>query len=140
MIFARILALSDADVRRVLTVIMAESLEAGSPLVEALGMHLSVDMAKVWQADDTFLDLVRDKSVINTMVGDLAGKAVASGNVTATGKAQKQIIRECLAGTNGRTKMAGWLPRWMEFPARGYRKDGGFMAAERWKEIKRHFS
>ncbi|MGE3476767.1 MAG: hypothetical protein AB7H70_13270 [Rhodospirillaceae bacterium] len=137
-IFARMLTLSDADLRRVLTVIMAESLEAGSVTVEAAGVHLGVDMAKYWTADETFFDLVRDKAVLSAMVADVAGKAVASANVSATGKAQKQIIKDCLAGTNGRTKVT-WLPRWMEFPVRSYRKDGGLRTAEIWKTIKRYF-
>lgn len=139
-IFARLLALSDADVRRVLTVIMAESLEAGSAYVEAVGVHLGVDMAKSWTADDAFFDLMRDKSVVSVMVADIAGKPVANANVATTGKVQKQIIKDCLAGTNGRQKVAGWLPRWFEFPARGYKKGGGFKTANLWKGIKRHFA
>jgi ParB family chromosome partitioning protein len=138
-IFARLLALSDAEVRRVLTVIMADSLEAGSALVEAAGVHLGVDMAKCWTADEAFFDLVRDKGVVSAMVADIAGKAVANANVSATGKVQKQIIKDCLTGTNGREKVASWLPRWMEFPVRSYKKDGGFRTAEAWKRIKRHF-
>lgn len=139
-IFARLLSLSDADVRRVLTVAMAESLEAGSAFVEAAGVHLGVDMAKTWTAEDTFFDLVRDKSVVSAMVADIAGKSVANANISATGKVQKEIIKDCLNGTNGRQKVDGWLPRWFEFPARGYRKDGGFATAEVWKRIKRFFT
>jgi ParB family chromosome partitioning protein len=139
-IFARLLALSDADLRRVLTVVMAESLEAGSVYVEAAGVHLGVDMGKTWEPDDTFFELVRDKSVVSAMVADIAGKSVANANVSATGKVQKQIVKDCLAGTNGRPKVAGWLPRWMEFPVRSYKKDGGLKTAETWKGIKRLFA
>ena len=139
-IFARMLTLTDADLRRVLTVIMAESLEAGSAYVEAAGVHLEVDMSKHWAADETFFDLVRDKAVLSAMVADVAGKAVANANVSATGRVQKQIIKDCLIGTNGRAKVSGWLPRWMAFPVRGYRKDGGLKTAEIWKGIKRHFA
>lgn len=139
-IFARLLELSDADVRRVLTVIMADSLDASGDLVEAVGVHLGVDMAKVWTPDDAFFDLVRDKAVLSAMVTDVAGKAVANANVSSPGRVQKQIIRDCLAGTNGRAKIAGWLPRWMEFPVRAYRKDGGLRTADAWKRIKRYFA
>ena len=139
-IFARLLALSDADLRRVLTVVMAESLEAGSVYVEAAGVHLGVDMAKTWEPDDTFFDLVRDKSVVSLMVTDIAGKSIANANLSATGKVQKQIVKDYLAGTNGRQKVAGWLPRWMEFPVRSYKKDGGLKTAEVWKGIKRLFA
>ncbi len=138
-IFARLLALSDTDVRRVLTVLIAESLEAGSAFVEATGVHLGVDMAKFWTADEAFFDLVRDKAVLSAMVADVASKAVANANVTATGKVQKQIIKDCLAGANGRQKVAGWLPRWFAFPARSYKKDGGFKCAVVWKSIKKYF-
>ncbi len=139
-IFARLLALSDTDLRRVLTVVIAESLEAGSVYVEAAGVHLGVDMGKTWEPDDTFFELVRDKSVVSAMVADIAGKSVANANVSATGKVQKQIVKDCLAGTNGRPKVAGWLPRWMEFPVRSYKKDGGLKTAETWKGIKRLFA
>lgn len=139
-IFARLLAVSDADLRRILTVVMAESLEAGSVYVEAVGVHLGVDMAKTWTADETFFDLVRDKDVVSAMVTDVAGKSVANANVSATGKVKKQIVKDCLAGTNGRQKVASWLPRWMEFPVRSYKKDGGLKTAEVWKGIKRHFA
>ncbi|MCC6915667.1 MAG: ParB/RepB/Spo0J family partition protein [Rhodospirillaceae bacterium] len=138
-IFAHLLTLSDADVRRILTVIMAESLEAGSVYVEAVGVHLGVDMTKCWTADETFFDLLRDKSVVNAMVAEIAGKSVANGNVAATGKVQKQIVRDCLAGTNGREKVSGWLPRWFEFPVRSYRKDGGLQTAAHWKFVKKLF-
>jgi ParB family chromosome partitioning protein len=139
-IFARLLALSDADVRRVLTVIMADSLEAGGALVEAVGVHLGVNMAKYWTPDETFFDLIRDKAVVSSMLAEVAGKPVANANVSATGKTQKQIIRDCLTGSNGRTKVTGWLPRWFEFPVRSYRKDGGLKTAAVWKAIKRNYA
>ena len=41
----RLMKLSDADVLRVLAFVMAESLEAGTAVVEALGSFLQVDMA-----------------------------------------------------------------------------------------------
>ncbi|MBY0508518.1 MAG: ParB/RepB/Spo0J family partition protein [Rhodospirillaceae bacterium] len=137
-IFARLLTLSDGDVRRVLTVIMADSLEAGGELVEAAGVHLGVDMAKTWTPDDAFFELVRDKAVVSAMVAEVAGKSVANANVSATGKVQKQIIRDCLTGTNGRVKVEGWLPRWMQFPVRSYRKDSGLKTLDIWKRMKRH--
>lgn len=139
-IFARLLTLGDKDVRRVLTVVMAESLEAGSDMVEAAGLTLGVDLHETWQADETFFALVRDKAVVSRMLSDVAGKAVANANLTATGKVQKDILKDYLTGANGRTKVDGWLPRWLEFPARGYRKDGGFRTVSLWKGIKRLFS
>ena len=122
-IFARLMELSDEDAAKVLTFVMADSLEVGSELVDLAGEHLAVNMAATWTADNAFFDLLRDKRVINTVVADLAGKSVADANVSATGKVQKQIIRDCLAGGNGRTKVEGWVPRWMQFPSRCYKSE-----------------
>jgi ParB family chromosome partitioning protein len=107
--------------------------------VEAVGVHLQVDLHKTWTPDDAFFDLLRDKSIVNAMVAEIAGKAVANGNVAAVGKVQKQIIRDCLAGTNGREKVTGWLPRWFAFPVQTYRKDGGLQTAAHWKSVKKLF-
>ena len=63
------------------------------------------------------------------MLADIAGKSVADANVTERAKVQKQIIRDFLAGTNGRAKVDGWLPGLMEFPFRLY-GDGSCTIAE----------
>ncbi len=139
-IFATLLHLSDAKVMKVLAAVMADSLEAGSALVEAVGVHLKVDMGQWWTADNSFFDLIRDKAVLTAMIAEVGGKTVANGNIAATGKVQKQIIRDFLDGTNGRQKVTSWLPRWLRFPAEGYRRDGGFAPAAHWKAIKRHFA
>lgn len=139
-IFARLLRLSDAKVMKVLVAVMADSLEAGSALVEAVGVHMKADASQWWREDDCFFDLIRDKAVLTAMIAEVGGRTVANGNIAATGKVQKQIVRDFLEGTNGRQKVASWLPRWLRFPAEGYRRDGGFAPAARWKAIKRHFS
>ncbi len=138
--FARLIHLSDAKVMKVLAAAMADSLEAGSALVEAVGVHLKVDVGQWWTADDSFFDLIRDKAVLTAMIAEVGGKTVANGNIAATGKVQKQIVRDFLDGTNGRQKVASWLPRWLRFPAEGYRKNGGFAPVAHWKAIKRHFA
>src|SRR6202008_1882530 len=104
-LFIRLLALSDADVLRVLAVAMGETLAAGSGVVEALGVHLKLDMAAVWQPDDAFFDLIRDRQVINALLAEVASKRIADGNVTEKVAAQKRIVRDCLAGINGRAKV-----------------------------------
>ena len=48
------------------------------------------------------------------------GVASAEANGGETGKAMKAIIRDCLAGTGGRPKLAGWVPAWLRFPAGSY--------------------
>ncbi|CDX57979.1 hypothetical protein MPL3365_290034 [Mesorhizobium plurifarium] len=47
-VFARLLALPDDDVLRVLALVRAETLRAGSAIVEALGNHLGLDMRGHW--------------------------------------------------------------------------------------------
>jgi ParB family chromosome partitioning protein len=44
-----------------------------------------------WAADDTFLDLVRDRTAVNALLGEVAGKAAADANVSETVKVQKKI-------------------------------------------------
>ncbi len=139
LLFVRLLALSDKDVLRVLTFLMAESLPAGSEAVETLGHILDVDMNKWWAPDDAFFDLLRDKPAINAMLAEVGGKQAASVNVTATAKVQKDAIRHCLAGTAGRKKVENWKPRYMRFPIQGYTKRRGLPAVAQWNAVKKHF-
>jgi len=120
--------------------VMGESLEAGSAVVEALGVHLKVEMGIAWQPDDAFFDLIRDRQVVNAMLAEVAGKPVADGNVAEKLKTQKQIIRDSLAGTNGRTRVEGWLPGWMQFPVRAYTDRGGLRIAEHWARVRPLFA
>lgn len=115
-VFARLLDLTDADVLRVLTFAMAETLQSGSCLVEALGVLLGTNAKDRWQADDVFLDLIKDKKTINAVLADVAGKTVAEANAGETGKTQKRIIADVLRGENGRAKVDDWTPNWLAFP------------------------
>jgi ParB family chromosome partitioning protein len=124
-LFVRLLGLPDPALFDVATIVMGETLEAGSALIELLGPWLGTDMAKVWQADDALLDLIRDREVIGCVLGDVAGEAVASANEGATGKVKRGIVRDCLTGENGRTKVEGWVPKWMAFPPAAYTERGG---------------
>jgi ParB family transcriptional regulator, chromosome partitioning protein len=54
-VFARLLALPDEVVLKVLALVMAETLVAASALVEAAGVVLKPDVGGWWAADDTFL-------------------------------------------------------------------------------------
>jgi ParB family chromosome partitioning protein len=130
-LFVKLAKLDDAAVLAVLAVVMGETLDAHSDLVDLLGQRLAVDMSQVWQADDALLDLVRDREVLLAMVEDVAGKAVAGGNAKEKGKTLKTIVRDSLAGANGRPKVEGWVPRWLCFPASGYTARGGVGSAVR---------
>ena len=119
--FAKLLDL--ADVMRVLTFVMAETLEAGTCVIEQVGCHLAVDMSASYAPDDALFDLIRAKPLIGAMLAEVGGKAVADAHVSATGKAQKGIIRDFLGGTNDR-KQAQWLPRYFRFPFASYTPEG----------------
>jgi ParB family chromosome partitioning protein len=133
-VFARLLALSDKEVRRVLAFVMAETLAVGGAFVEAAGAATSPDASGLWQADETFFDLIRDRQVMNAMLAEVAGETAANGNVTETAKVQKKIIFDCLTG-NGREKADSWLPAYLSFPLRSYTRDRSFGLLERWNEI-----
>lgn len=134
-LYLRLLDLDDVMVLGILAIVMGETLEVGSTLIELLGAQLGVDMAACWQADDALLDLIRDREVMGHVLADVAGEEAASGNAGATAKVQRQIVRDCLAGTNGRDKRTGWVPRWMAFPPSAYTQRGGVGSAERWEKI-----
>lgn len=121
-VFVKLLSLSDEEVMDILTFVAAETLPAGSDMVEMLGVRLNIDMRQHWQVDEAFLDLLRDKEAINAMLSDVAGKDVAAGNIAATAKAQKGIIRDCITGENTRSANPDWHPRYMRFPMQGYTK------------------
>lgn len=124
-VLSRLLALSDTAVMDVLAVVMGETLAAGSVAVELVGAGIGVDMARYWQADDAFFDLLRDREVLGRLVADVAGEAVASANAGERAKALKAIVRDHLDGANGRTKVEGWVPQWMRFPPAAYTERGG---------------
>lgn len=88
-VLARLLPLPDAAVRDVLSIVMAETLEAGSAAIEMLGTLLGVDMPSVWVADDALLDLIRHREVLSAILTDVAGETVATANEGATGKAKR---------------------------------------------------
>lgn len=119
-VFARLLALDDAEVLAVAAVVIADSLSAGSAEMEAAGIWLGVDMARFWAPDETFFELVRDRETVNAMLKEVGGKKVADGNLAEKVKTQKAILQDFLAGANDRPKVDGWTPRWMAFPPTAY--------------------
>lgn len=139
-LFAKLLTLADDEVLRIITFLMAETLPAGSEAVEILGHVLTVDMKEWWTPDEAFLDLLRDKPAINAMLAELAGKQAAYIHVAKTAAIQKGAIRHCLAGTGGRTKVEGWLPRYFGFPMQSYTKRKGLRAIDNWNAVKKLFS
>jgi len=130
-LFARLLACSDETIFDALVVVMAETLEAGTPLIELLGRHLDIDMADSWSADRALLDLIKDREVLDAMVAELAGGEAAEANARATGKVKRQIVADCLNGLSGRAKVERFVPRWMAFPPGAYTGRGGVATVNR---------
>jgi ParB family chromosome partitioning protein len=139
-VFAFLLTLEDDKVWELFAFVLAESLEAGSTLVDAIGIHQGLDLKDRWTPDETFFDLIRDREVANRMVAEVAGKKVADGNSTEKVRTQKTIIRDCLAGDNNRKKVEGWVPRYMQFPALAYTKRGGVPAVWASAKAKKAFA
>ena len=130
-LFVRLIELPDPAIMDVAAIVMGETLEAGSALIEVLGPMLGTDMAKVWQGDDALLDLIRDREVLHQVLADVAGESVANANEAATGKIKRTIIRDCLTGENGRAKVENWVPKWMAFPPAAYTERGGVATVSR---------
>ncbi len=118
-VLAKLIALSDKEVMRLVAVVMAEALASGTALIDTLGETLAVDVGKHWQPDETFFELARDREAVGAMLAEVIGEQAAAGYLTDTGTKKKAIIRKALAG-DGRTKVDGWLPRYMRFPQSGY--------------------
>jgi len=118
------------------SVVMAETLAAGTELIETLGVHLDVEMADYWTADEAFFDLVRDREVLTALLSEVGGASVAAAHASEKTKTVKGVISDCLTGGNGRKKQEAWVPRWMAFPPSAYTERGGVgtvAAAERAK-------
>jgi ParB family transcriptional regulator, chromosome partitioning protein len=130
-VFARLKALPDEAVLKVLALVMAETLAAGSALVEAAGVVIKPNVGRWWAMDDTFLDLVRDRTAVNAMLGEVAGEEVADANVSETAKVQKKIVRDYLTG-EGRERVEGFLPRYMAFPIGSYDPQKTLQIASDW--------
>lgn len=124
-LFLRLLDLPDPCVMDVIAIVMGETLASGSAAVEAVGVEIGVDMARYWQADDAFFELIRDKEVMTRIVAEVAGETVAKGNAGEKTKTMKKVVRDHLTGENGRTKVEGWVPKWMAFPPAAYTARGG---------------
>jgi len=124
-VFLALLTLSDHAIMEVIAVVIGETLASGSAAVEAVGGEIGVDMARYWQADDAFFELVRDRQVLTAIVAEVAGETVAAANAKEKGKTLKRIVADHLSGENGRAKVDNWVPRWMAFPPSAYTERGG---------------
>jgi ParB family chromosome partitioning protein len=124
-LFLRLVALPDEAVMRAITVVIGETLPAGSAAVEAVGAEVGIAMADWWQADEALFALLRDREVLGRMTAEVAGETVANANAGEKTKTLKRIIADHLGGVEGRDKVERWVPRWMQFPPSAYTERGG---------------
>jgi ParB family transcriptional regulator, chromosome partitioning protein len=124
-LFARLLEIPDRTVMEVLAIVMAETLASGTCLIESIGLHIGIDMADYWVADDAFYSLIRDREVLTAILREVGGDAVAQAHVAEKGKTIKSVINDFLTGENGRAKREHWVPRWMALPPTAYTERGG---------------
>lgn len=134
-VFAQLLKLTDDEVMHVLAFAMAETLEAGTAIVEAVGVNTNTDMSSTWAPDDTFLALLAGKDVLHAVLSELGGSSVADANRWETAKLQKGIIRDFITGSNGRPQVQNWLPAYARFPAAAYTDRGGTGSGDSWKKV-----
>ncbi|MAN74220.1 ParB/RepB/Spo0J family partition protein [Henriciella sp.] len=133
-VFSALLAMSDDEVLSVLAAVMAETLEAGNGVSEALLHVCGTDLAARWKPDAAFFELVRDKRAINAMVADIGTQSLADSCRTETGKAQKQVLRNRIAG-EGCEASPDWRPGWMQLPPVRLVDGAGSPPAEAWERV-----
>ena len=112
-VFQRLLKLKDADVGRIATFVMAETLAAGGAVVDAFGVHAKVETCAHWTPDQTFFDLLRDRDTVHAMLAEVSGKKAADKLVSAKLKDQRVALASAVATSQG------WCPGWVRFPATG---------------------
>jgi len=132
--FSALLVMSDEEVMQVLALTMAETLEAGGPVVEAVLHVCGTDLGRYWSSDEAFFDLLRDKRAINAMVADIASPSVAESVAKESGKVQKELIRNRIEGVDC-TANPGWRPGWMQVPPTRLVEGAGCATVEAWERI-----
>ncbi len=133
-IFAALLAMSDEEVMEVLAFTMAQTLEAGGPVVEAVLHVCETDLPAYWKLDAAFFDLLRDKRAINAMVADIGSTSLAEGCASETAKVQKTIIGNRIMG-HGCEPHPDWRPAWMQVPPARLVEGAGSPPADAWARI-----
>lgn len=133
-VFAQLLKLPEDDVLRLLALAMAETLAVGSAASELAGAVIHPAL-NGWRPDDTFVDLLGGKDVVNALLADIGTPAVAEANKDATTKVQKGIIKDIMRGENGREQKADWLPGYFRFPPMAHTDHGGIAIVDKWKSV-----
>jgi ParB family transcriptional regulator, chromosome partitioning protein len=130
-VFAALLAMPDAEVMDVLAFAMAETLEPGGPVVEAVLHVCKTDLATSWRPDAAFFDLTRDRRAVNAMVADIGSRSLAETCAGDTAREQKMVIANRITG-EGCTPNPDWRPGWMQVPPTRLVDAAGSVPADAW--------
>ncbi len=133
-IFAALLAMADEEVMEVLAYAMAETLEAGGPVVESVLNVCEVDLSAYWKPEPVFFDLCRDKRAINAMVADIGSQSLAESCAKDAATLQKSIIADRIKG-EGCEANPEWRPGWMQRPPTRIVEGAGSPPADAWGRI-----
>ncbi|MEM1087688.1 MAG: partitioning protein, partial [Pseudomonadota bacterium] len=133
-VFAALLAMSDAEVMQVLAFTMADTLEAGGAIVEAVAHVCETEMASYWKPEPAFFDLLRDKRAINAMVAEIGTTSLAESCATETAKAQKLVIGNRITG-EGCEPNRDWRPSWMQVPPTRLVEGAACAPVDAWNRI-----
>ncbi|PQA88294.1 ParB/RepB/Spo0J family partition protein [Hyphococcus luteus] len=133
-IFVALLAMADEEVMEVLAWSMAETLEPGGALVEAVLHVCETDLSAYWKPEPVFFDLCRDKRALNAMVADIATKSAAKACRNDPAKVQKAIIENRIAG-KACDANPDWRPGWMQTPPQRLVRGAESAPADAWKRV-----
>lgn len=73
--------------------VIGETLFAGSAAVKTVGLHIFLDIAKWWNADDAFFEGLRDREVLTALFAKVGGAEVAADNAKEKGATSTSSIR-----------------------------------------------
>lgn len=132
--FAALLAMSDAEVMQVLALGMAETLESGRPIIEAVLHTCDTNAAEFWKPDAAFFDLLRDKRVVTAFIADAISPEAAREIEGATAKAQKAQLAEALVARDTSVNST-WMPGWMHVPPTRHIEGAASPPADAWDRI-----
>jgi len=132
--FAALLAMSDAEVMQVLALGMAESLESGGSIIEAVLHTCDTNAAEFWKPDAAFFDLLRDKRAITAFLTEAISPEAARKAESLTGKTRKDMLTAALTA-NEDGAGTSWRPGWMQVPPSRHVEGAASPPADAWDRI-----
>ena len=102
--------------------------------MEAVLHVCGTNLPKAWKPDEVFFDLTKDKRAINAMIASIATSSLADSCRTDTGKAQKQVLANRIAG-EGCEANPDWRPGWMQVPPTRLVEGAGSAPIDAWARV-----